>query len=67
MNNKDAIGGFFELELEDGAELHKGALALNSARNCLKYVLNIQKPLKLYLPCYICDCVVDVAKSSGIP
>jgi len=36
MNDRRAIGGYFEFELEAGVELHKEALALNSARNCLK-------------------------------
>lgn len=61
-----AIGGYFELELNTGVELHEGALSLNSARNCFRYVLQRHKPSKIYLPYYICDSMVDVAKSSGI-
>lgn len=34
-----AIGGYFELELGIGRELHEGTLSLNSARNCFRYIL----------------------------
>lgn len=66
MTKTHAIGGYFELELNSGTELHQNSLSLNSARNCFKYILQKQNPSKIYLPYYICDSVVDVAKSSGI-
>lgn len=67
MNDRRAIGGYFEFELEAGVELHKEALALNSARNCLKYVLTVQNPSKVYLPYYICNSVIDAVKSANVP
>ena len=33
-----AIGGYFELELRNGAHYHKDAIRLNTARNCFEYV-----------------------------
>ena len=36
---KEAIGGYFELELSKGEHYHKGALRLNTARNCLESLL----------------------------
>jgi hypothetical protein len=66
VDRTQAIGGYFALELTNGVELHEGALSLNSARNCFKYILQGYKPSKIYLPYYICDSIVDVAKSSCI-
>ena len=66
VDRTQAIGGYFELELDVGVELHGGALSLNSGRNCFRYALQRHKPSKIYLPYYICDSIVDVAKSSGI-
>ena len=34
-----AIGGYFELELRNGAYYHKDAIRLNTARNCFEYIL----------------------------
>jgi len=65
MKSDDAIGGYFEFELNTGVELHEGALPLNSARNCFRYILQRYKPSKMYLPYYICDSIFDVAKDSG--
>ena len=47
------IGGYFGLELVKGQEYHKGAIRLNSGRNCFKYILIAQRPLKVYLPYYM--------------
>lgn len=60
------IGGYFELELDVGKEMHNNALSLNSARNCFEYVLQKYNPSKIFLPHYICDSIIDVAKSMGI-
>lgn len=69
MDDSGAIGGYFELELGTGVGigLHAGALALNSARNCFRYILQKHRPSKIHLPHYICDSMVDVAESSCIP
>ena len=43
------IGGYFELELPHFPEIHSEAIALNSGRFCLEYILrcrNISVPLK---------------------
>ena len=45
-----AIGGYFELELGVGRELHEEAISFNSARNCFRYILETRKPSKIYLP-----------------
>lgn len=40
------IGGFLEWETYEGKELHNNCIALNSGRNCLRYLIktkNIKK------------------------
>ena len=54
----NAIGGYFELELSKGNQYHVGALCLNTAHNCLEYVLLARKYKKLYIPYYTCDVVL---------
>lgn len=56
---KKAIGGYFELELNRGREFHTNALCLNTGRNCLEYILRARGYKKVYLPCYICDTVIE--------
>ena len=46
------IGGFFELELSGESHYHKDALALNSARNCLKYIIEARHIRKIFIPAY---------------
>lgn len=50
------VGGFFELELVRGpANYHSSAMPLNTARACMKFILNHSEPRKVYLPYYNCD------------
>ncbi|MCY6370540.1 hypothetical protein [Clostridium ganghwense] len=53
------IGGFFELELNKGEEYHKDAIKLNSARNCLLYIIKAERPQKIYLPYYSCHTLLE--------
>ncbi|WP_250253738.1 hypothetical protein [Chryseobacterium sp. Marseille-Q3244] len=60
MNNK-AIGGYFELELPVGNSDFAGnnSITLNSARNCLEYILRARKKSKIYIPYYTCDVILE--------
>lgn len=60
------IGGYFELELNQKEEYHSQGLRLNSGRNCLLYILQAQKPSKIFLPYYICDSILEPIISEGI-
>lgn len=60
------IGGYFELELRDGAHFHKDAIALNSARNSLKYILTGSRPSRVYLPSYCCDSLIEPLEDENI-
>ncbi len=55
----DAIGGYFELELNKGAEYHSNANRLNSGRNALEYILKVKAYKKIYLPYYTCDVMLE--------
>lgn len=53
------IGGYFELELNDGEHYHKEALRLNTARNCFKYVLLARGYKRVYMPYYTCEVMLQ--------
>lgn len=61
------IGGYFELELPTYPEFHAHAVALNSGRFCLEYVLRCRHYEKVYVPYFTCDSVVEPIKRLGIP
>lgn len=53
------IGGFFSLETQNGNEYHNGAVRLNSAKNCLRYIIRAYGIKSLYVPRYTCPIVWD--------
>lgn len=53
------IGGYFELELPQGSEYHSAAIALNTGRSCLEYILRVRGYRKVYLPYYSCDVLLE--------
>lgn len=59
------IGGYFGLEQFSGRELYPDAIALNTGRNALLYLIKARKIKKLYLPYYLCDCCSDVCDRNG--
>ncbi len=60
------FGGYFGLELRTGAGYHSGALALNSGRNCLYYLLQVRNLNKLYIPYYICPAILETLQKIGV-
>jgi len=64
---RSAIGGYFELELPHFPEYHSEALAFNSGRFCLEYLLRHRHYRKLYVPYYTCDTVLEPILKLGIP
>ena len=54
-----SIGGYFSLELQTGDHYHKNAIMLNTARNCLEYVLLSKQYKKIYIPYYTCEAIVE--------
>lgn len=62
----DAIGGYFELELLSGEHHHKYAIRLNTARNCLEYILIARHYRKIYIPFYTCEVILEPIIKLGI-
>lgn len=52
-------GGFLEFEHFEGEEYHSKCLALNSGRNCLRYILRARKIRRIAIPFYICSGVIE--------
>ena len=61
-----AIGGYFSLELPLYEEYHKNAIKLNTGRNCLEYILRSHKYIKIYIPYYTCEVVLEPLNKLGI-
>ena len=61
-----AIGGYFGLELKQGEHYHKDALSLNTARNCLEYILRARNYKKIYIPYYTCEVILEPIKKLNI-
>lgn len=61
------IGGYFELELPTFPEYHSQAIALNSGRFCLEYILRCKQYKKIYIPYYTCDSVLEPIVKLGLP
>jgi hypothetical protein len=62
-----AIGGYFELELNDfGSIFHDDAVALNTGRNALEYILIQRKYKRLYIPYYTCDVILQPLIRQGV-
>ena len=60
------IGGFLEFEKNGGHEFHKNCLALNSGRNCLRYLIRARKIKKIWLPRLLCSAISDTCKEEGV-
>lgn len=56
------IGGYLDFEINHNYEYHKKAIKLNSARNCLFYIIKNRNIKKILLPYYICDSVINTCK-----
>ncbi len=65
-NQHKSIGGYFELELSQCAEYHGKALALNTGRNALEYILRVRGYKRVYLPYYSCEVLLEPFKKLGV-
>lgn len=65
-NDQNSIGGYFELELPQGSEYHATAIALNTGRNCLEYILRVRGYRNVYLPYYSCDVLLEPFKKLNV-
>ncbi|WP_419034303.1 hypothetical protein [Dysgonomonas gadei] len=60
------IGGYFELQLRKGEHYHKEAVRLNTARNCLEYILKAKKYRKIYIPYLNSEVIWEPIKKLGL-
>ena len=59
------IGGYLSLDTYRSPMPHDGAIALNSGRNCLAYLIRKKNIKKIYLPRFLCASVGDTCKKYG--
>lgn len=59
-------GGYIELEHFYGYEYHEEALALNSGRGAVEYLIRARRIRKMYLPYYLCSSVSDICKKNQV-
>lgn len=60
------IGGYFELELPQRSEYHSAAIALNTGRNALEYILRVRGYKNVYLPYYSCEVLLEPFRKLGV-
>lgn len=60
------IGGFIELETNYGQEFHENCIALNSGRNCLRYLIREREIKKIWLPKLLCSAISDTCKEEKV-
>lgn len=51
------IGGFFSLESYGEKQYHKNGILLNSARNALRYIIQVYSIKEIYAPYYTCPVI----------
>jgi hypothetical protein len=67
MSGQREIGGYFGLQPgRHDCNPHRGARALNSARNGLLYVLLARRPRRLHLPAYVCDSLLEPLRQAAV-
>src|SRR5215510_594465 len=66
MNWHNDLGGYFELELRDGQHYHSAAIELNTARNCVEYILKVREYKKIYIPYYTCEIILEPIKKCNV-
>lgn len=68
--SKLSIGGYFELEISlpiiKTKHPYDDSIILNSARNCLEYILRVKKYTKIYIPYFTCDVLLEPLQKLNI-
>ncbi len=59
-------GGYIEFEYYHGKEYHENAIALNSGRHCVEYLIRAKNIRKLYMPYFMCDSVSALCGKLGV-
>lgn len=67
MSKLKSIGGFFELETPStGPGYHPDACALTNGRACMRWILEFEKPSRVYIPFYTCYALYEPMEEMGI-
>ena len=61
-----SFGAYLGLDLRDGQHYHENALKLNTARNCLEYILKAKQYKKIYIPYYTCDVILEISTTCNV-
>ena len=56
------IGGYIELDTNHGKEYHDKAIAVNSGRHALEYIIIAKNIRKIYIPYFLCDSIRKMCK-----
>lgn len=62
-----AIGGYFPLHTANGREYYPDLIKLNTSRNALRYILQLKKYTKIYIPYFTCEGMLEPLKKLNIP
>ena len=62
-----AIGGYLDLQLSRGRELHHDMIRLNTGRNALEYILKVRRYKRIHLPYFSPDGLMEPIKKLKIP
>lgn len=60
------IGGYIELQLENGPGYYPTLIPLNTARNALEYILRIKRYTTIYLPFFTCEVLLEPLQKLAI-
>ena len=60
------IGGYIEFETYHGKEYHSDAIALNSGRHCLAYLIESLGIQHIWIPYYLCSSIKEICTQCGV-
>ncbi len=66
MISMKEYGGYIEFEHFHGEEFHKNAIALNSGRHCVEYLIKANNIKKIYIPSYLCNSINEICIRLGV-
>lgn len=66
MSAHREIGGYLEFERFSGNHYHVGAVALNSGRGCIAYLIELRGIATMWVPDFMCDSVPDLLRREGV-
>lgn len=61
-----SFGGYIELEDCGGHPYHRNAIALDSARSCLAYLVELREIRSIAIPDLMCDVVAETLERRGV-